>query len=182
MLINFDQPDAFGPFAPNRPRSNANSREGTATPRSLSRMSFTSSSRFSSSIHENEPESGSVASPNLSSTSSEPRPKEPFVPLLPDDFFAVWDAAKARAANAHRHQNGGVSAVPNGGDWQSWRNDMPGEESESGSDLEGDEHGDENDREGSVIYRSSEAGGDNSFDSEEAMGVMETPRPRSGFQ
>ena len=101
-----------------------------------------------------------------------PKPKEPFVPLLPDDFFSVWDSAKARAAG--RHQN----AVTNGeGNGQAWRENMPGEESESGSDVE-----DDDDDAGSVIYRPSGGGGDDSFDSEDAAGVMETPRPRSGFQ
>lgn len=57
---------------------------------------------------------------------------------------------------------------------------MPGEESESGSDLEGEDEGEAN---GSVVYRSGTGEeGDSSFDSEEGVGVMETPRPRSGFQ
>jgi hypothetical protein len=56
---------------------------------------------------------------------------------------------------------------------------MPGEESESGSDLEEDVDGE---REGSVIYRPGGGEGDSSFESEEGVGVMETPRPRSGFQ
>ncbi|GAA5957255.1 hypothetical protein JCM3765_000405 [Sporobolomyces pararoseus] len=184
MLVNFDQPDAFGPFAPSRPRSRVNSREGTATPRSLSRMSFTSSSRLSSAA---EPDSTTtLTSPDPSSSSStDLQPQDPFVPILPDDFFAVWDAAKARASTAHRHQNG-AETVLNGsggglsGDWQSWRANMPGEESESGSDLDVDDGRDAN---GSVVYRSAPGEeGDSSFDSEEGVGVMETPRPRSGFQ
>lgn len=95
----------------------------------------------------------------------------------------MWDAAKARAA---RQQNGGggpttllVNEGGIAGSWQSWRDNMPGEESESGSDLEEDVDGE---REGSVIYRSGGGEGDSSFESEEGVGVMETPRPRSGFQ
>ncbi|GAA5895064.1 uncharacterized protein JCM6883_002308 [Sporobolomyces salmoneus] len=181
MLINFDQPDAFGPFAPSRSRTNT-SGDGTTTPRSLSRLSFTSSSRRSTiaSRTDLDPDSSTLTSPNLSLTSSsELKPKEPFVPLLPDDFFAVWDAAKARAARSHH----GVAALEGGGgisgSWQSWRDHMPGEESESGSDLEGDGDDDE-EAEGSVIYRSGTGEGNSSFESD--GGVMETPRPRSGFQ
>lgn len=174
MLVNFDQPEAFGPFAPNRPRSTSNSHEGTATPRSLSRMSFTSSTRLSS-INDVETENTSIDSPDDATSNELPKSKEPFVPLLPDDFFSVWDSAKARAAG-RQHS----ASTNGGGNGQAWRENMPGEESESGSDVE-----DDDDDAGSVIYRPVDGGegeGDDSFESEDAGGVMETPRPRSGFQ
>lgn len=147
-------------------------------------MSIASSTRLPNiGVAKEEAETSTLASPDPSSSASvDVKSKEPFVPLLPDDFFAVWDAAKARAAGTARRANDLGGTTPAGstgilGEWQSWRDHLPGEESESGSDFEGD------DAEGSVIYRLDGGGvGDSSFDSEEAVGVMETPRPRSGFQ
>ncbi|GAA5924434.1 uncharacterized protein JCM15063_005642 [Sporobolomyces koalae] len=184
MLISFDEPEAFGPFAPSRPRSNPASREGSATPRSISRMSFASSARMST-IQQDLDQTTNSVEPVKIDEQPEVEPKEPFVPLLPDDFFAVWDAAKARGARFQYHENaaeGSLSAAMNGNaqDWQTWREQMSSEgESESGSDLQDDDDGDQ---EGSVIYRPVGAGeGDSSFESEQG-GAMETPRPRSGFQ
>ncbi|GAA5859929.1 hypothetical protein JCM1840_001800 [Sporobolomyces johnsonii] len=172
MLVNFDQPDAFGPFAAVPPRtsnSNSNNSEnGTATPRSISRLSLSSASRLSS----NDLSASDAASlRSISTNGGELKPKEPFVPLLPDDFFAVWDAAKARAGypvGGGANGAGMVGATSGtGGDWQNWREGLPGD----------DDFDDDDDDASSVRYT-----GLRDSSSESESSVQETPRPRTGFQ
>ncbi|GAA5963920.1 hypothetical protein JCM21900_001147 [Sporobolomyces salmonicolor] len=173
MLVNFDQPDAFGPFAavPSR-LSTSNSENGTATPRSLSRLSLSSASRLSS--NHDLPPSDAPSLRSISTGGDEVNPKEPFVPLLPDDFFVVWDAAKARAGypvgGEGANGAGMVGALSGmGGDWQNWRAGLPG-------DDDFDDDGGDDDA-SSVRYT-----GPGGSSSESESSVQETPRPRTGFQ
>ncbi|GAA6062310.1 hypothetical protein JCM10212_006862 [Sporobolomyces blumeae] len=187
LLIHFDQPEAFGPFAMQRTRTKSGSLGDPTTPRSTSRLSFASSAQ---------PSDGQP-SPHLSdrATLALPGAIEPFVPLLPDDFFAVWDSAKARASARNLHGGGAngnglpyaVSGV--GEDWRTWRDGMPddGDEDEDGASESGSDVDDSG--EGSVIYRpiggrgGVAGGGDDSFESvgNDSL-TMETPRMKSGFQ
>ncbi|GAA6005332.1 hypothetical protein JCM10207_002941 [Rhodosporidiobolus poonsookiae] len=190
MLVNFDAPDAFGPFANARlvpPRANS---EGTATPRSSSRLSLSSTSRQStpaSTFSGGAPLDDAASIKSFATDTSSARPagalgeKEPFVPVLPDDFFAVWDAARVKAGqrlgtSASAQLLAGVTswesspAVP----WTEWRR-------EAGAALEDGEVGD---GEGSVVDHGESREGlgiDSSFEEDEG-GVEETPRPRAGFQ
>ncbi|GAA5856383.1 hypothetical protein JCM8547_008716 [Rhodosporidiobolus lusitaniae] len=203
MLVNFAQPDAFGPFAhfshssssrhPFNPRASS-SETGTATPRSASRLSLASNGRLSS--HPASSFSPSAA-PTISddassvlSSSSAVLPgappslhdREPFTPVLPDDFFAVWDAAKRKAGqpvapSVSSQLLAGVGSweespvVQWTGEWGRVREGRDGEE-EEGDEGEG----------GSVVdLEEGRGGGDESFESEEGL-VQDTPKPRSGFQ
>ncbi|BGP13126.1 hypothetical protein JCM10213v2_001045 [Rhodosporidiobolus nylandii] len=175
MLVSFNQPDAFGPFASSRPASGRSPSDGTTTPRSSSRLSMSSRMSTHGTFPPLADDAASVRSVSLSSVASaaEREPPEPFTPVLPDDFFAVWDAAKAksgapRAANTSAALLAGVKSwdktpALGGGEWTGW---------------DEAEHDDEESEEGSVVdYGEDET----SFDSE-ASGMDGTPRPRAGFQ
>jgi len=116
MLVHFDAPEAFGPFAHSTAPTQPTSSDGARTPRSSSRLSlssisrpalptFSSSATVSASSFADSP-AASLAptpSPNLPSPAPPPAPAarpSPFAPVLPDDFFAVLDAAKASAGHA----------------------------------------------------------------------------------
>ncbi|GAA5971418.1 hypothetical protein JCM11641_008345 [Rhodosporidiobolus odoratus] len=241
MLVNFNQPDAFGPFANSRltlPRTNS---EGTATPRSSSRLSLGSNSRFSTpassfsppvgfgaaatddstSIRSFSTEASRPLSLSLSSSSSstQPRPEgvanpcqEPFRPVLPDDFFAVWDAAKMKSglpvgpslaaallAGVESWEKspavgGGAGGGAGGGGWTGWRS-YDGAGSGGGVEYieeeEEEDEGEEGNGGGSVVdheeSREEESGKEGEGEGDVSFGseegvVEQTPRPRTGFQ
>lgn len=184
MLVNFAQPDAFGPFAHSRqhlpPRS-----EGTTTPRSSSRLSLSSMSRpsfhptTSATTITTADDAASIFSfstdasrPPLPSSESI-KDREPFTPVLPDDFFAVWDAAKEKAGQRLPPSTSATllaeverwDVSPAAGGWSEWREGV-----ESGG-------------EGSVVDHQ-ELEGERSFESSGSVEelVDETPRQRTGFQ
>ncbi|GAA6041719.1 hypothetical protein JCM8097_003099 [Rhodosporidiobolus ruineniae] len=210
MLVNFHQPDAFGPFAGARPNPSAarsNSEGGTATPRSSSRLSLSSTSRLSTpasalqSTATTPPlpppvasDTASIASFSSSSAApsgASPAPPEPFTPLLPDDFFSVWDAAKLKSSSSPRAPVQSASAALLAGveswestpavGWSEWGAGGP----LAGTTLDGNEAGGEDaeGKEGSVVDHEEVREEETGFEEEEREGgVEETPRPRAGFQ
>ncbi|GAA5892160.1 hypothetical protein JCM8208_001457 [Rhodotorula glutinis] len=116
MLVHFDAPEAFGPFAHSNAPTQPTSSDGARTPRSSSRLSlasisrpalptFSSSATVSASSFADSTAASSLAptsSPGLPTPPPPPPPSHPssFAPVLPDDFFAVLDAAKASAGHA----------------------------------------------------------------------------------
>ncbi|GAA5937900.1 hypothetical protein JCM3775_002391 [Rhodotorula graminis] len=117
MLVHFDAPEAFGPFAHSSAPTRPTSSDGTRTPRSSSHLSLSSISRpglptFSSSATVSassfaDSSTASSLAPSPSPGLPTPPPPPPhlslpssFAPVLPDDFFAVLDAAKAGAGLA----------------------------------------------------------------------------------
>ncbi|GAA5905453.1 hypothetical protein JCM6882_003165 [Rhodosporidiobolus microsporus] len=206
MLVNFDQPDAFGPFAASAHSRTLNTASsdngGNATPRSSSRLSYSSASRLSTPASSFSPasapadDSASIASFSSSAAESRPPPPipEPFTPVIPDDFFAVWDAAKAKAGHALRPSTS-AALLAGVASWEEspaveyteWKaRAATGEGGGVGEGSGAHEGGEEDDDAGSVVDfgagEESEAG--TSFGSEEGIvgGMDETPRPRTGFQ
>ncbi|GAA5850848.1 hypothetical protein JCM9279_003946 [Rhodotorula babjevae] len=118
MLVHFDAPEAFGPFAHSSAPTQPTSSDGARTPRSSSRLSlssisrpalptFSSSATVSASSFADSPAASLAPTPSpgllTSPTPAPPRPdsrRSSFAPVLPDDFFAVLDAAKASAGHA----------------------------------------------------------------------------------
>lgn len=186
MLIHFDQPDAFGPFAPSPHPSRHVSSDVDTMPRSSSRLSLSSLA----------PSTGASPSPSPSPASAPSPPA--FAPVLPDDFFAVWDAAKAQSGHAPlpaataallaaQAPNGFASPElgREGAVGEGWWGGVGGGAVPDEEEEEAREVGDESfEAEGSVIDRGEgESHGDSSFDSALSVEVEPeaTPRPPSGF-
>ncbi|BGO88657.1 hypothetical protein NBRC10512_003485 [Rhodotorula toruloides] len=194
MLIHFDQPDAFGPFAGSRrPLSRSRSSSGATTPRS--RLSLSSVSRMSSSASVvNGLSTPQTETSSLAATSR----REPFAPTLPDDFFAVLDAAKAKIGRGQLVPSASAAllasvkgfstpdlTLADGKEWWGGANGASHDTDEE-EDEATDEAEQSFDSNASVV----EYGGDarsrgGSVDPEssfESTGAEETPRMPSGFQ
>ncbi|GJN87708.1 hypothetical protein Rhopal_000663-T1 [Rhodotorula paludigena] len=186
MLIHFDQPDAFGPFTHSPHPSRHVSSDADTMPRSSSRLSLSSLA----------PSTGASPSPSPSPASAPSPPA--FAPVLPDDFFAVWDAAKAQSGHAPlpaataallaaQAPNGFASPElgREGAVGEGWWGGVGGGAVPDEEEEEAREVGDESfEAEGSVIDRGEgESHGDSSFDSALSVEVEPeaTPRPPSGF-
>ncbi|BGP45131.1 hypothetical protein JCM10450v2_000948 [Rhodotorula kratochvilovae] len=214
LLIHFDLPEAFGPFANSHlalQRATSSTDGGTTTPRSGSRLSLASLSRPSShSLSPSVTPATTTATDDPFVASPSPQPSAAAVaptavtPLLPDDFFAVLDAAKARAGQPAQpsaaaallasHPAGGwgapTSELGGGGRGAWWGGGMEEDvEEEGGSDagsvIDHEEEGAR--RWNGVTRRAEEQDADGSFDapstiSEDAGDADETPRMPSGFQ
>lgn len=113
MLLNFRIKDAFGPFA-----KTATSSRPSSTPTNSNRNSLLLSDAASS----------------RSTSTAEPAPDEDtrFVPILPDDFFAVLDAAKGGRASGEEGEG------REGQGWFDWREAMPEDEESEEEDVEVD--------------------------------------------
>ncbi|BGO98269.1 hypothetical protein NBRC10513v2_002661 [Rhodotorula toruloides] len=195
MLIHFDQPEAFGPFAGSQPSlSRPRSLSGATTPRS--RLSLSSASRMSSSA--SIVNGLSTPQTETSSLSSSARRREPFAPTLPDDFFAVLDAAKAKTGRGQLVPSASAAllasvkgfATPDltEGDGKEWwggangaRHDDADEEDDATDEAEQSFESD-----GSVVeyggVARSRGGSVDPESSFESTGAEETPRMPSGFQ
>lgn len=145
MLVNFSAKDPFGPFS--SPAPPAAPQSGNTTPRSLASSSFPSSASLSANLdaasarlRSDVSDAGSVGR----RASDDLPPSYHPVPVLPDEFFAVLDAAKVEAFGARYgrqdgqgyHGGGGGEAEEGPGSaWFNWREHMPGDE----DDEEGEE-------------------------------------------
>ncbi|GAA5820324.1 hypothetical protein JCM3770_004047 [Rhodotorula araucariae] len=207
MLVHVNAPEAFGPFANTcLPSQRPSSSSGATTPRSSSHLSLTSPSRPS-------PHSLSPAVTPASTNADDPFSASPrptatahptsIVPLLPDDFFAVLDAAKARAGlapqpsaaaallAAHPAASGawGAPTPELGGDggrgaW--WGRNARGEVEEVDESFETEGSVIDHDEVGARRWRgmtseAEDAGGLPSAKEDEGA-ANETPRMPSGFQ
>lgn len=170
MLLNLRRKDAFGPFAAGE---GPHGSDGTTTPKSsaasvASRRSLGASANGNPRRHSAASDSASLLSVSTDGgrDADEDEGETEFTPLLPDDFFALYDQAKvaayerARRMRGHPGLAGGRGMLPStpvgaaaGGmeGVYDWRANMP-------TDTE------------------------DSTDGEDEMGlVQETPRPKAGF-
>ena len=118
MLVNFNVRDNFGPFSTPSPVPPHPHPNGADTPRSLAGTPSSPSNSVLDSVSDRL-RRDSVVSSAASQTSSQDNRSLP-TPVLPDEFFAVLDAAKAEALDkvpVQRHGTGlGLDAEPGDGD------------------------------------------------------------------
>lgn len=195
MLIHFDQPEAFGPFAGSRPaRSRPRSASDSTTTRS--RLSLSSASRMSSSASV----VNGLSTPRTETSSlSSSTHWEPFAPTLPDDFFAVLDAAKAKSGRGQLVPSASAALLASvkgfetpdirqgdGTEWWGGANGMRHGRHEDDDDKATDDAEQSVESSGSVVeYEADERSRGGSVDPDssfESTGAEETPRMPSGFR
>ncbi|KAK4706090.1 hypothetical protein P7C70_g95, partial [Phenoliferia sp. Uapishka_3] len=148
MLVNTSTKDAFGPFSSPIPPTGA--QDGAVTPRSVTSSPSPPASSILESVSDRL-RNDSATSPAISQSSSSEGQYLP-IPILPDEFFAVLDAAKAESYGQYRQEVRRVDGLGLGGDsrplpeapgnaWgaKNWRDDMPGDEESSEDEEEVEE-------------------------------------------
>lgn len=177
MLVNFRNKDAFGPFAPPSHASLRPSISNSSFQSPLSKRLSTQSVQYATSnLSHDFSDTTPTPSPSASTTllSTAFFEDKRFVPVLPDDFFAVLDASKA-------HHYGISAAVL-----------REREHTETDENVDGDTSGaTTNNTSSSTVeewfdwreHSSTEISLPVENDEEdEAYGVLETPRQRAGFE
>ena len=172
MLLNLRRTDAFGPFASG---SGSHGSDGAHTPRSsaasvASRRSLGASVNGQSRRLSTASDAGSLLSVSSDGGRDEDGAGAEFSPLLPDDFFAVFDQAKVAAYERARRARGMAGA----GSGTAGRGVLlPGTPvGHAGAGMEG-------------VYdwrAHMPTDTEDSTDGEDELGLaQETPRPKAGF-
>lgn len=172
MLVNFRTKDAFGPFASEvSPAATFISTfsENQSLRHMSSRGSMQSYTSVIDHLGNSPPIGGALAAPDDTR----------FVPVLPDDFFSVIDAAKSHAYGR---------PIPKVDETYGWKgSEEESEEEEDDADISGDFTGGEGQAEGGWFdWRDGmQRTGDEDEDDEEYErrfgAVLDTPRPSIGF-
>lgn len=195
MLIHFDEPEAFGPFAGSRP-ARSRPRSASASTTTRSRLSRSSASRMSSSA--SVVNGFSTPQTETSSLSASNR-REPFAPTLPDDFFAVLDAAKAKSGRGQLGPSASAALLASvkgfetpdlrqgdGTEWWGGANGLRHEGHDDDDEEATDEAEQSFESSGSVVeygaHERSRGGSVDPDSSFESTGAEETPRMPSGFR